>query len=523
MTKTSELKTKAILYSVLTLLTAALVYLLTSKCPYLSDDWHFFFVFESLDPLKQNQRVQSFSDILQSLRNYYQLSGGRVVAHFLVFCLIQLNKQVFNILNGIVYAAMCWLLYRIAQALSGSRSIWLYPLTILLSFCFMPVFGDVVLWLSGSVNYLWMSLPFFGCINWLLRRFESAGTAERLCILPLFLLSGATNEITGGMLGVALILCFFFSEKKQISSLILPLAALIPGICLVVLAPGNTIRQIFVAQEDVTPMRIFLSFLGYVLYLTKYDGILLMPVLSAFLLHKHDKTISRKDRLRPLILFTVGFAGLCALSLIGACYIRAMFFSILLLIPSALDALIRLIRMFRNPQNDKAKLFRDGVCIGLLEAGVFSLCYGKLAVLCGLSMILVLLICRIKAEKLFGLALKAKNFRKFLIPVTCMIFCCLLGMRTYIYFQWSDKYSKFEEFEVQSLLHDQLDEAATVIDESVWDKKCNLIPFDSSAGNPWFRVEWMAEYYGKQGYLIAEKYSDTYEPYLEYLESHKQS
>lgn len=38
MTKTSELKAKAILYSVLTLLTAALVYLLTSKCPYLSDD-----------------------------------------------------------------------------------------------------------------------------------------------------------------------------------------------------------------------------------------------------------------------------------------------------------------------------------------------------------------------------------------------------------------------------------------------------------------------------------------------------
>lgn len=513
MTKTSELKAKAILYSVLTLLTAALVYLLTSKCPYLSDDWHFFFVFESLDPLKQNQRVQSFSDILQSLRNYYQLSGGRVVAHFLVFCLIQLNKQVFNILNGIVYAAMCWLLYRIAQALSGSRSIWLYPLTILLSFCFMPVFGDDVLWLSGSVNYLWMSLPFFGCINWLLRRFESAGTAERLCILPLFALSASTNEITGGMLGIAVILCFVLSKKKKLSSLILPLAALIPGICLVILAPGNAIRNETVEKVDVTPMRVLLAFFGYVLYFIKYEGILLMPVLSAFLLRKHDKTISMKERLRPLILFTVGFAGLCALSLLGFCNQRTLFFFILLLIPSALDGVVCIIRMFRNPQNDRVLLLQNGLSMFLLEASVLSLFYGKLAILCGVCMILVLLIRRVKPEKLFALAQKKKNLYQYVIPVTCLILCCVMGRSLAIYFQWGRQYAAFEASEIELIRNGQIEEAAPRYCKP--EKECGMIPIESSEGKPWFRVEWMAEYYGFSGKEIADRYVGSQDIVLE--------
>lgn len=516
MTQVSDFKKKAAVYGLLTLLTAALVFWLSAKCPYLSDDWHFFFVWDAFDPTEKTRRVQSFSDILTSMQNYYHLSGGRVIAHFLAYCLLTVSKTVFNLLNGVMYAAMCWLLYRIAEAAAGCKSIWLYPLTVLLSICVMPVFGDDVLWLSGSVNYLWMTIPLFGCINWLLRRYDKASMLERICILPLFLLSGATNEITGGMLAVALILRCILSERRNLFSLIGGLAAVVPGTCFVILAPGNAFRREVLTYASASVSGIILSCIGCLHYITQHTGILLLPVLLAFFLRGYDKSLTWKERLRPLELFLTGISGVFGLSLAGFWNSRPLYFTILLLMPAAISSCVSLYRLFRQQPDDAVQLYRRGICIFLLITGFLFFLHADLMIIGALCLPLALAVMKCKPERISAFAAGAGKLRRFVLPAACLMLCCILGISLRIFMQWNAEYAQYDRTVHELIQENALYEAAEMYCSP--EKSCGLIPNESSRGKPWFRTEWMAEYYGADGQTIAEKYSDTYAPYLEHMQ-----
>lgn len=524
MTQVSGSGKKAAVYGLLTLLTAALVFLLSVKCPYLSDDWHFFFVWDAFDPTEQTRRVQSFSDILLSMQNYYQMSGGRVIAHFLVYCLLTVSKTVFNLLNGVMYAAMCWLLYRIAEAVSGCKSMWLYPLTVLLSFLFLPVFGDDVLWLSGSVNYLWMSVPFLGCINWLLRRYDKASVLERICILPLFLLSGATNEITGGMLAVAVVLCFLLSSRRNLLSLIGCLAAIIPGICLVILAPGNAFRRSVIEQISPDASMMLSAFIQYLKYLLLNEEPLLLLIILSTFLSFYDQSRSWKERLRPFIVFAVGAAGAAALAYTGFFIARPLFFTCLLLIPSVLCAVAVSYRQLLHAQGRTGFLLVRCISILLLEKGIMFLVYEQILILGIVCLVIAVILPRIKitlsekdVQQLKDLTEKLHRIQKYVLPVCCMLLCGWFGIRLADYFRWTGEYAQFEQQQAAMIRNDQLKQAAE--DRTVPVHSCNLVPLESEKVSPWYRVEWLAEYYGKDSGPVVEEFSNTYPLYIAYMET----
>lgn len=524
MTQVSDFKKKAAVYGLLTLLTAALVFWLSAKCPYLSDDWHFFFVWDAFDPTEKTRRVQSFSDILISMQNYYQISGGRVIAHFLVYCLLTVSKTVFNLLNGVMYAAMCWLLYRIAEAASGCKNIWLYPLTVLLSFLFLPMFGDDALWLSGSVNYLWMSVPFLGCINWLLRRFDQAAVWERLFILPLFLLSASTNEITGGMLAVASVLCFLLLSRRSVLSLIGCLVSVIPGICLVVLAPGNAFRRSVVEHISPDAAMMYTAFVQYLKYLLVHEELLLLIIVLCFFLRFYDQSLSWKERFRPFILFLVGAAGTTALAYTGFFITRPLFFTCLLLIPSVLCAVAGIFRQLQNAQNKIGFLLVRCISILLLEKGILFLVYEKILILGIVCLVIAVILPRIKltitekdVQQLKELTEKLYKIQKYVLPVCCLLFCGWFGVQLADYFRWTREYAQFEQHQTAMIRNDQLKQA--VEDQSVPFPTCNLIPLESRNVSSWYRVEWIAQYYGRDSRPVVEEFSKTYPLYIAYLEA----
>ncbi len=115
--------------------------------PYQADDFVYHFRFDNGAP------VESVADIFPSLKAHAETLNGRLTAHFFVHLFELLPKPVFNIINTFVFIALIVLT---AGFICGKRP---NAAALLLAFCgvlvFMPAFGEVVLWLDGSINYLW--------------------------------------------------------------------------------------------------------------------------------------------------------------------------------------------------------------------------------------------------------------------------------------------------------------------------------------------------------------------------------
>ncbi|MCM1333587.1 MAG: DUF6056 family protein [Bacteroides sp.] len=307
--------------------------ILTARCPYVSDDYHFKFVWLDFTPCGFDRRIGGLPDIFESMANYYRLSGGRVLCHFLGYLLLWFDKGLFNVLNALVFVALGLLLSE--TALAGRRLVRcpaLLPLTLLFLFFYLPQFGDNVLWLSGSVNYLWSSALLIAAVFVSERHFRSptAGSLAATCLLVL--LSSFTNEITGGMLIVLFLLRSLFGKGSLRDRLLPPLFAL-PGIVFVVTAPGNAARSAaieevpFLSPSEILPL--IPKYLSFLFSNTMYILFLLLLLLRFVVLTRREGV---KRAIFETRFFLAGAAGLAALSMSGV-YIRRP-----LMLPMALIA-----------------------------------------------------------------------------------------------------------------------------------------------------------------------------------------
>ena len=127
--------------------------LLNFMTPLLADDFTYCFSFAT------GERIENVSDILSSMAAHRVQVNGRVEAHFLVQLFLILPKFIFNIVNA---AAAAFLLFLSEKFFAGKSkdgcNFILLLLVALALFCFIPEFGEVFLWLDGSVNYSWALL-----------------------------------------------------------------------------------------------------------------------------------------------------------------------------------------------------------------------------------------------------------------------------------------------------------------------------------------------------------------------------
>ncbi|WP_024860842.1 DUF6056 family protein [Ruminococcus flavefaciens] len=489
-------------YAVTAFFTVVIIFIYSMLCPYISDDWHFFFVWDAFYPHNNTQRVRSLGDIITSMQNYYNLSGGRVIPHFLTYCFLTVNKNIYNVCNSLMYPFLCWFLYRITRELSGSKNKWLYPIITLMTFFFCFAFGDNVLWLSGSINYMWMAVPFLGCISWLICRYDKASFLEKICIIPLFMFSAATNETTGGMLAVAIILFMPFLPKKQYFFLFIYLLVLIPGICFVVLAPGNRVRSEEIEQIKISVQFIFSVSEINVLYLSKKCIILnLLIFFDMLACYFGDKTISWKNKLRIYIPYLVGLSNVIALSLAGICSERALYFTELLIISTAICSCVSIYKRF-------SLLFPIllHICvIAIMVEGVAFIFFpsfsAPLSIAIGVLMILgsaiVLLLMKKNNDKLNEKieTVKEKTNKIYgkLLPTTIMVLCVLLCSDLYKYKKWSDDYRVYEQQHI-SLIRSNKIELAYLHYPDINPNR--FVPGESYLVSSSYRTDWMAAYYG---------------------------
>ncbi len=118
--------------------------------PLVADDFSYKFSWADVS------RIRGLGQIIPSMAVHRQITNGRVLVHGLVQLLLIPPKAVFNVLNALngVLLGLLMLNYcgedlrsrrALLPAVCGAFLIWIVT----------PAFGQVFLWLDGSVNYSW--------------------------------------------------------------------------------------------------------------------------------------------------------------------------------------------------------------------------------------------------------------------------------------------------------------------------------------------------------------------------------
>ncbi len=271
--------------------------------PLISDDFAYLFIYG------ENVRVTSVGDIIQSQINHYYQWGGRSIAHFIAQVLLLLPAYFADILNTLVYLGYVFLIYfHITGRNKGSLSLFIF---INIAIWFMqPVFGDAVLWLTGSANYLWCT--FLILLFLLPYRFYKGNrlniTGQILASTGLFLLgiiAGWTNENTAG--AMILIVVFFFIYYRSYTWkipvwAIAGLLGAIIGYAVMILAPGNFER----AGESAFGLSVIVYRLfNCTLTFFFYSGTLILSCLVIYILYYRFPVGERKDKLKLSIIYSI--------------------------------------------------------------------------------------------------------------------------------------------------------------------------------------------------------------------------
>ncbi|OQC13930.1 MAG: hypothetical protein BWX72_01511 [Firmicutes bacterium ADurb.Bin080] len=223
----------------------ALILLLNCLTPLLADDYLYSFIFGNSD----NIRVSGLRDVIVSQYNHWHLWGGRNIAHSICQLFLIYDKMIFNVANSFVYVIFILLIYIHAAGTLKEFKISIYLLINILLWIFLPSWGQNIIWLTGSCNYLWTAvfllaflLPFR--LNFSGKRDYSKWFGLLMLISGIF--AGWSNEHSGAAVFLVLtIYCLFKIIKKQKFSNweILGITGFIIGFTLMVSAPGNYTRR----------------------------------------------------------------------------------------------------------------------------------------------------------------------------------------------------------------------------------------------------------------------------------------
>lgn len=190
----------------------AMVYAYNLLTPYLSDDYAY---------LNEVRLADSLWDLVRQQYGEYLSNSGRVIGQFNVRLSLSVSKQVFNIVNSVMFGALVLLIYRNIRR-KKKYDFLVLILTVTFLWRFTVDFGQTMLWICGACNYLWGSvyiLGFFTFYRFFLEHTDRIKHPAALAAGTFFfgLLAGWCNENTsgGGFLLALLFAANFFRDRKK--------------------------------------------------------------------------------------------------------------------------------------------------------------------------------------------------------------------------------------------------------------------------------------------------------------------
>ena len=219
-------KEKILKFSLICIFVFICIFLLKRVTIYTGDDYMNHFFFEQGRVSSSSRRLSGITDIPASMRNHYQSFNGRIVAHSIIQFFMLFDKSIFNICNSIAYVVVGILLLFNIQPIYKKWKAWHLVLVYLFMWLCLPDFGLSVLWVSGAVNYLWMSMLLLGLMAFYRYHHETPQKMSRrpiewlkaILIIPLAFICGWSSENGGGaVIGlVFLIILIWVYEKRHI-------------------------------------------------------------------------------------------------------------------------------------------------------------------------------------------------------------------------------------------------------------------------------------------------------------------
>mgnify|MGYP004525513499 FL=1 len=107
------------------------------------------------------QEAKSLWDLIKQQYVEYMYHNCRVIGQFNLRVFLSMDKWVFNIANSVMYVALVLLIYASVKR-KKQHDIFVLLLSLAFVWRYSVRFGETMLWLCGSCNYLWGSVIMVG-------------------------------------------------------------------------------------------------------------------------------------------------------------------------------------------------------------------------------------------------------------------------------------------------------------------------------------------------------------------------
>ncbi len=232
-----------------------MIYVYNLLTPYWSDDY--IYAFEA-------RQASSLWDLIKQQYGEYLSNSGRVIGQFNIRLSLLGSKHIFNVINTAMFGALVLLMYGNIRRRKKYDIVMLLFILLFL-WRYTVDFGQTMLWICGSCNYLWGSVFILGFVTLCRHLLENIDKVKHPALVAtgvffFGVLAGWCNENTSGG-GLLLILMFganfVWDRKKAGSKKIYPfMITAVAGMCLGILgmisAPGVRSRSATMSAGEYT-------------------------------------------------------------------------------------------------------------------------------------------------------------------------------------------------------------------------------------------------------------------------------
>ena len=161
-------------------------------------------------------------DIIWNIQTQRISTSARFISHFFVELFIMISKPLFNIVNAAVNTAGLYLVFLyFKEENKDAKNLYLLLGFVFMVWVFMPVFGEVYIWLDGACNYSWAIVLLMAFLLPYYKAYVHHSNAIKNINIVLFLICcpimGAYSEngsAAGIMIAFFLMLLVIIRDKK---------------------------------------------------------------------------------------------------------------------------------------------------------------------------------------------------------------------------------------------------------------------------------------------------------------------
>lgn len=257
-------------------------YMLNVYTPLRGDDYEY-----AMIPGHEGVLCTTLWQYVSSMPFFYQDTNGRIADMIVRFISSLLGRDIFNVLNAMVFPVF---VHSLVSLVTTERRAWMLSCVFLYLLLLFPFPGQTMLWLAGSVNYMWSATASMLLLRYMVGHRDGKVTSRSLwrhaALLVAAFIAGGMNEsisfaTLAGMCGY-----FIFNHKRWHGTNVTITFAYLAGTILILSSPaawsrldaGNSISlKLDMTQMAFNHVYNFITKTGH--YVTPFLGLLVICVM----------------------------------------------------------------------------------------------------------------------------------------------------------------------------------------------------------------------------------------------------